>query len=64
MPGLGFINLKSFFVLFVGYFEAGSNYYYYNHYYYNTVVNARLVFHVVKNRKCGTVTDHRRNARR
>jgi len=40
------------------------HYYYYYYYYYYTVVNARLVFHVVKNRKCRTITDHRRNAQR
>jgi len=32
--------------------------YVYYYYYYYTVVNARFVFHVVKNRKCGTVMDH------
>ena len=43
--------------------QENINYYYYCCYYY-TVNNARLVCHVVNNRKCGTDTDHRMNARR
>jgi len=39
--------------------NTNNNYYYY----YYTVVNARYVFHEVKNRKCGIVTDQLRKAR-
>ena len=44
------------------FFEYFPHYYYYYYYYY-TVDNERLVFHLVKNCKCKTVTDHQRNAR-